>query len=334
MLSHSDKLHPVSQSSADGGTEIVAGPLPSIVALVATFNRPKEVHRLLESLARHRNVLARVVIVDNASATAIDQVLEPWGEWVIKLAPDHNLGCGGGLKHAYEEGARRVPLATHFLIVDDDAVIPPGTLESLVAAMDSANADLATPLILGPDHYLGWTPGLYKRKAHRKAQRIREHKAFLDEFGSQPVPFLWACGVCLLLSRRTMEENGSHREDFWVRGEDIEFSLRHTKHRDGIVVPTLTVDHLPPSTSAPISSESEFLKHAALVQNICYLTCRLPHGRRLRWTIPGALKHFFQTWGFRGVLAASQAVWAGAVLGYPAGRGKGEGEAEQNLKFE
>lgn len=323
MSLQSDKLHP-SASAAQSSQKSSAERVPSVVALVATFNRPKEIDRLLDSLSAHRHLLVRVIIVDNAGANMLAQVLAKWGDWVSCKVPGSNLGCGGGLKYAYEEALQEVPQATHFLILDDDAVVAPKVLESLLFEMGKADADLATPLILGPDHQLGWTPGLHRRKTHRRAQRIRRYDDFLERFGTQPLPCLWACGICLLLTRRTMEESGPHRDDFWVRGEDIEFSLRHTKNRRGIVVTTQTVDHLPPPATGQVSNHAEYLKHAALLQNICYLTVRLPHGHQLLWTIPGTLKEFFQCWGFRGIWTACQAVWAGAVLGNPAGRGKGQ----------
>ena len=114
-----------------------------------------------------------------------------------------------------------------------------------------------------------------------------------------------------------------HRDDFWVRGEDLEFSLRLTAHGRGILVPTVVVQHLPSPENTGLSREAEYLKHCALIQNIAFIGFRLPHGRRVAWTIVGALRRFFRAWSWPAIGDAIRALWRGAILGEPAGAGTG-----------
>jgi GT2 family glycosyltransferase len=125
----------------------------------------------------------------------------------------------------------------------------------------------------------------------------------------------------LLVTRRAIEELGYHRTDYWVRGEDLEFSLRITHRFRGLYVPRARVAHLPPEPVGEASRESEYAKHRAMLQNIAYTALRLPHGRRIFRTIPGNWRRFLSTWGFtpRAFGGAIEAFWRGAVQGRPVG---------------
>ena len=109
----------------------------AVTALVATYRRPRELARLLDSLAAIASGLARVVVVDNSSSAEVKAVVEAARCPAHYVDPGKNLGCGGGLQLA---GRRAQELSgedgTHFVILDDDAVLAPDSLEILAAAME------------------------------------------------------------------------------------------------------------------------------------------------------------------------------------------------------
>jgi GT2 family glycosyltransferase len=218
----------------------------------------------------------------------------------------------------------KVPEFTHILILDDDAVVPANVLPELLAAMEQHHADVAYPLVTDAHGRVGWLPGVAGKTPGLNDRFQGTPEEFRERFGSEPRDFVWAQGICLLVSRGAFEQSGPHRDDFWVRGEDLEFSLRLTAERRGILVPTAVVQHLPPSEATPGSQEAEYLKHCALIQNIAFVGLRLPHGRRIAWTLAGALRRFFRCWPWTAAADACRAVWRGAVLGEPAGSGKGD----------
>ena len=146
---------------------------------------------------------------------------------------------------------------------------------------------------------------------------------FRLRFGAEPRDLVWAQGICLLVARRAVEAHGWHRDDFWVRGEDLEFSLRLTARARGVFVPAAVVEHLPPPETAATSRAAEYLKHCAMVQNIAFIGFRLPHGHRIAWTIAGTLRRFFRLWSWPAIGDAFLALWLGAVRSEPAGRGLG-----------
>lgn len=294
---------------------------PAVVALIATFRRAPEVVRLLASLEKIPSGLRAAVLVDNGQDPATQAATEGRTLAVEYVAPGENLGCGGGLALAGKQAlASFGDELTHFWILDDDAVVAPDTLAILLAAMAAENADLAHPLVVDVDGQLGWFPGLLDREKFRAVREPGTPEQFLARCGAAPVPFSWAQGIALLVSRRAIGQFGWHRTDYWVRGEDLEFSLRLTHRFRGIYVPAARVQHLPPAPLSTVPGE-DYRKHRAMLQNIAYTALRLPHGRRIARTIPGNSLRFLRAWGWKPrVLAdAVSAFFCGAVLGKPAG---------------
>lgn len=291
------------------------GPPSFVVAVIATFNRPQELKRLLCSLQDIQG-LGAVLLVDNASNPSIAEITAHF-ERVHYLDPGANLGCGGGLcfgeAKALEQFGSEL---THLWILDDDVVVPPNILNALTTTMDAANADAACPMVTDATGALGWFPGLLERTKFAVIKRAKTPGQYLERCGAEPVDFDWAQGISLLISRRAFLELGPHRSDYWVRGEDLEFSLRITHRYRGVFVPGVAVQHLPPAAG----SADEVRKHAAMLQNICYTSLRLPHGRRIARTIPGNFLRFLRMWGWQGLPHAWRALRLGAIRGLPAGR--------------
>jgi GT2 family glycosyltransferase len=290
-----------------------------VVAVVATYRRPRELARLLASLVG----VDEVVVCDNSASGEVRGVVESAPCAAHYLAPGENLGCGGGLRLA-EEHAWKIggdPL-THLLVLDDDAVLAPDTVPALAAALEREKAVAAYPLVTGPDARTGWLPGLRDRTRHRLGKAPLGVSEYRARLGAEIADFEWAQGICLFATRAAVEVAGFHRADFWVRGEDLDFSLRLTAHGRGIFVPSVIVQHLPPAIATPVQDAAEYLRHAAMVQNIAFLALTLPYGRRIRGSLPGASLRFLRLWGMRALPDLFRALRRGSC-GEPAGCGAG-----------
>jgi len=67
---------------------------------------------------------------------------------VVYLALEGNPGCGAatieGMLHAQDEASLK---ATHFLVLDDDAVLEPAVIENLLSGIIKNNCLVITPLL-------------------------------------------------------------------------------------------------------------------------------------------------------------------------------------------
>ena len=203
--------------------------------------------------------------------------------------------------------------------MDDDVEVGPGTLERLVEAMATERAGLACPMVVWPDGKIGWAPGIEAPTRTRPFEKKETPSEYLARQGSAPRRVSWATGVSVLVTREAFEACGEHRDDFWIRGEDLDWTLRITARSPGIFVPDTLVWHYPkPIEESAEARAAEFRKHGALLQNVAYIATHLPHGRRILWTLPANLWRFARQWGFPGLAEGIRLYWLG-LCGYPAG---------------
>ncbi len=302
--------------------------LPCIAASIATLRRPAELARALASLAAAGPELRAVFICDNdpasdsPAATVVSDAARQFPDVAFhRLAPGVNLGVGGGLARAMAAAQAELGAAlTHHLILDDDAILPIGSPRALAEAIAEAGADAACPLVEDGEGKIGWFPRILDPLSWQAVKRAHTPEEYLATCGPAPRPFSWSTFVCLLVTGAAVREHGLPRTDFWVRGEDLEYSLRLTARRPGVFVPAVRVRHLPPD--APTGNASaEGWKVLAMLQNSAFLGSRVPHAHVLLQHLPGNVARFLVSpaGGIAALGQVARALWNGLVRGRPAG---------------
>jgi GT2 family glycosyltransferase len=228
-----------------------------------------------------------------------------------------NLGCGGGLALGCQE-VLKDKTVTHIWIVDDDAVIVAGCTRILLDAMGRAAADVAVPLIAGPDGKIASFPGPLKGAAWQQIRRPITPDEFVAACGQAPVDFVWSPGVCLLITRRAAAEAGGPRTEYWLMGEDLEFTCRLSARYKSILVPAARALHLQPGQ---VNKKADFVKFGAFLTNLGYTTVSFPHGRKLLRHLPGNYLRFLRAYGLSPstLRQALQFLYWGAFRRLPAG---------------
>lgn len=315
----------------DGG---VGADAISVAGVVAAYKRPAMLRSLLESLKDARP-LKKMIVVDNGFDAETEAICREQPFPVLYHRPEFNLGCGGGVARGLTLGLKE-PGITHLCCFDDDALATPGAVEALMATMKDAGADAGVPLVVDAKGHVMWPPGLLERHAIQTIRREGlEPAQYRAECGLKPVAFSWAPWPTLALSTRVVQECGVPRDDFWLCAEDLEYTLRLTYRRRGVLAPAALCRHLPPETSGGDAIDGpHYLRFCLMLQNLSYISTRLPHGCRVLRHLPGNYLRFLRTFGCNTATARDVWVawWRGGIRGKPAGTPGCDGFKERFLR--
>jgi GT2 family glycosyltransferase len=209
-----------------------------VYAVVYTFNRKELVAQCLASVQAQTVSPERIILIDNGSSDGTRDYLaergildDPRLEYV-RL--EKNTGAAGGLRagisHAFRRGCAWA------WVMDDDVICEPGTLQGLKDAFEANFRDMSevgflVSRLIGGDGRANNVPHIDDRRD--------EHDVCNDwtEFLARGlVKVRIATLTSVLLPRTTLLEFGAPRSDFFIWGEDTDYTLRITKWRPGYLV--------------------------------------------------------------------------------------------------
>lgn len=239
-------------------------------AVVVTYNRKALLRECLSALHVQSHPLARILIVDNASADGTAEMLQQefLGEAVFEYTRlDRNLGGAGGfhqgMRHAYEAGAEWI------WVLDDDTILAPDALEQLLVAKArfgrEAEPDLLSSRVV-------WTDGTphpmnipwFKQNGGTADNGVGNRNKF---------PSLRATTfVAALIRRQCIERFGLPLADYFIWSDDIEYTARILRAGRGIVVPASLATHKTPEKHSALGAKPErFYYH---VRNTIWMLTR------------------------------------------------------------
>ncbi|MEI6491574.1 MAG: glycosyltransferase [Verrucomicrobiota bacterium] len=295
---------------------------PAVVAVIVTHRRALELRRLLDGLGSSEVGLLGCVISDHSPDGSVAELARSTPFKTVVLEDPSNPGPGAGWANAARAGLRHFPEASAIWYLDDDVVIPSGLLGTLFEEMIKSGADSIAPLLEDAAGKL-WafpepaSPGL--RALIRQATTPADARTLL---GDQPIPFCWCTGACYLVTKPVIARLGFHREDFWMLGEDLEYSMRLAGGSRAVFTGKVSVDHLPHSAASPEGGrQSDYMKFCSLLQNLSYLAFHAQHSQHMKCYLPGNFRRFFRSHGplSRTLRDAAACFWGGAVRAQPAG---------------
>lgn len=166
-----------------------------------------------------------VLVVDNSAEDRASNALEAAVAAVqldgldfavyIMRSPS-NLGFARGVNAAIAHDVARNCDA--ILLLNNDAALAAGTMESLIAALNEPGVDLVAPVLASDKG---------------NEQPVFWYQRFLGIMSPHPMPysFPYLSGCCLLLRRDLLEAGKLLDEDFFMYGEDILLGWRLQKER-------------------------------------------------------------------------------------------------------
>lgn len=299
---------------------------PRVVALIATRFRAELLARLLASLARQTIRPIAAVICDNGPEDATAAAARQSSLSCELICPGKNLGFGGGLAAAGQKAFEKFPDLTHLLIVDDDAILTPRDLESLLASAAKHSAGSVAPFLTDDSGKLQEVPEPLSWSLARSFRSVEQNLEQARALAPGGYPMAWCIGPCLLIDRQTWLRTGPPRSDMLAYGDDVEFSLRLSAASPAWAEPSVAVIHAPPPSTSrfpPSADTTHFKKFGMLLQNLAFTCVTSPRPRHLPLYLFGNAKRFLRTFGATpaNFLEVTRRLFLG-WLGRPAGVGR------------
>jgi rhamnopyranosyl-N-acetylglucosaminyl-diphospho-decaprenol beta-1,3/1,4-galactofuranosyltransferase len=218
----------------------------SVCALVVTYNRRALLDRCLSAIGAQTVPPDELILVDNASTDGTPELLRDRGYLdrpdVRYLRLEENLGSSGGFARGFE--AARETAAGWLWTMDDDAEPAPDCLERLLASPPAREGGTACvcPKVVYADGSLN---DVMRADFRRRLRPLRESRYRSGHYPAIDVTSF----VGPLYRMSAVRALDPPKAEFFVWGDDVEYSLRLRREGAIRVVPESVVVHKPPSQS-------------------------------------------------------------------------------------
>ncbi|HET6760543.1 MAG TPA: glycosyltransferase family 2 protein, partial [Gemmatimonadaceae bacterium] len=201
-------------------------------AVIVHFRTPEETVETARAVAATAPS-AEIVVIDNASGDSIDRRLSADAPCARAITEPVNRGYGAACNRGARETSR-----PFLLLLNSDAMIRPGAVEALVAALDSdPRVAVVGPRLENPDGTLQPSilrlPTLWRifcessGLAYLSGGRapLRGHSATKEDH-SRARPVECVKGAAILVRRTAFEEVGGFDERFFLYAEESDLCAR------------------------------------------------------------------------------------------------------------
>ena len=272
-----------------------------VFAVVYTYNRKELVAQCLESIQRQSLSPERIVVLDNGGTDGTRDYLAARGllddPRVEFVRLDVNTGAAGGLRagisHAFRRGCEWA------WVMDDDVICDVDTLAEFKKAFDENFGDMSKvgfliSRLVGPDGRENNIPEV--------DYRMDADGGWAQFLAKGLIRVRIATLTSVLLPRTTLARFGVPSSDFFIWGEDTDYTLRITEHRPGYVVGGSRAVHL---RGVPgfldIFAEKDLRRlhyFYYLYRNTLYLRRRFWPRRGVLLFVGKAMLHFLRGFGW------------------------------------
>ncbi|MBC7227209.1 MAG: glycosyltransferase family 2 protein [Thermoflexales bacterium] len=206
-------------------------------------------------------LFCETIVVDNGSSDGSPEMIRAQFPWACLIENGENVGFVRATNQAIAASRGK-----YLLLLNSDAVAPPGSLARMVSFMKAhPDAGATAPKLVNSDgsFQASWArfPTLLSESLSAFGLNRRlwgpYHPSPRPHPGEMPRPVDWAPGACLLLRRSVIEAVGPLDEEFWMYSEDADLCYRI--HRAGWKVyylPDVEIVHLGGASSRQCRPES------------------------------------------------------------------------------
>lgn len=206
----------------------------TVSAVVVTYNRLPMLKEVIAALQNSETKVDNIIIVDNNSEADTEEYLTSLGNQIRYVRLPENIGGAGG----FNKGVRYFMEETeddYVWLMDDDTVPTPSALTELLKAADKVNNQFG---FLASD--VRWTDNT-RAKMNLPFPINRFKKIPLD--ATEMEQLRNATFVSVMFTREIVAKIGLPVKEFFIWGDDIEYTERAARQLPGYMVPTSRIIH-------------------------------------------------------------------------------------------
>ena len=207
--------------------------MKKVAAVVVTYNRKKLLKSCIENLL-NQTFKTDVIVIDNMSTDGTREMLEDFiaTKKIIYHSTGKNIGGAGG----FYEGIRLAYMLNYdyFWLMDDDCIPTKESLNNLMKADKKLNGNygfLCSKVL--------WTDGNLCKMNIPKASVFEKN----SDFKTSLVPVKMGTFVSFLTKRNVVKKVGLPIKEFFIWGDDLEYSNRISESYPSYLVNESVVIH-------------------------------------------------------------------------------------------
>ncbi len=206
----------------------------NIVAVVVTYNRKELLKECIEELTKNQEI--DFMIIDNASTDGTaDMVKNYTSDKLFYVNTGENLGGAGGFNFGIKEALKHDNY-DYIWIMDDDTIVHEDSLEKLVEKAELLNGEFSflSSVALWKDETL------CNMNIQKTSYKTIEH---YSEILKGILYIDYASFVSCFINVKSIKEVGLPIKEFFIYGDDMEYTMRLNTYKPGYLVPDSIVTH-------------------------------------------------------------------------------------------
>ncbi|MGV3234589.1 glycosyltransferase family 2 protein [Latilactobacillus curvatus] len=195
-----------------------------VTAVLVTYNKLGLLKECLEAISQQTRKVNSIIVIDNHSTDGTSEFLEKQND-LIHIRTSKNIGGAGGFKKGISEYIKRTQ-DEFCWIMDDDTIPDPSCLEELIESASNLNNNFG---FLGS--YIYWTDG---EACLMNIPNIDND--WYEKVSENLIKIKQASFVSLFVHRKSVEQVGLPIGEFFIWGDDSEYTERLSKLKPSYLV--------------------------------------------------------------------------------------------------
>lgn len=207
--------------------------MKKVLIIVVTYNRKELLIECIEALLNQEYKNIEILIVDNCSTDGTRDYINSYikNKDVVYKNTGKNIGGAGGFNFGLKEAFNHD--SDYIWLMDDDCIVHSDTLTELInfACKKKDNFGFLSSVVL-------WKDGSICAMNRQKISLTKHLENFEKETKLEYATF-----VSFFVRKSVVEKVGLPIKEFFIWGDDLEYSKRISQQYDCYLVPTSKVTH-------------------------------------------------------------------------------------------